>query len=101
MHGITSKDVEETPKWPEVRPAVAEFIEERPLVAHNIAFDGYFLKDLDETCGMPPFSNARLCTLRMARLALADEIDRKSLDKVLDHYFPGEPSPPPRGECGC
>lgn len=90
IHGITAEDVADAPEWSDVREYIADFIGDRPLVAHNMAFDGYVLSDLDATYGHPALTNPRLCTLRMARQILATELERKNLDAVLNHYFPGE-----------
>lgn len=90
LHGIEAADVESAPQWGEVHQAVQRFIGERPIVAHNMAFDGAVLSDLSALYDLPPLPNQRFCTLRLARRILAAQLQRKSLDAVYSHYFPGE-----------
>lgn len=61
-----------------------------PLVAHNMAVDGYVLRDLNELYGLSPLVNPQFCTVRLARKLLANQIDRKSLDNVYGYYFPDD-----------
>ncbi len=91
VHGITQDDVHDAPQWSDVADDVALFIGERPIVAHNMAFDGYVLSDLDSLYGVPPLENRRFCTVRLARKILADKLERKTLDQVFGYYFPSEP----------
>lgn len=45
VHGITPKDTEESPTFPEVWNDVSPFLENKTVVAHNASFDMYALKD--------------------------------------------------------
>ncbi|MFW0155597.1 exonuclease domain-containing protein [Rothia sp. P6271] len=90
VHGITEKDIEDAPEWSDIAKEVAQFIGEHPIVAHNMAFDGYVLSDLNRLYQQKPIENRRFCTLRLARKILASEIERKSLDNVYYYYFPNE-----------
>lgn len=90
VHGLTSNDVADAPEWNAMAQEVREFIGDAPLVAHNMGFDGSVLNHLTELYGTDPLPNRRLCTLRLARRLLAEQLDRKSLDNVYDYYFPGE-----------
>lgn len=90
LHGIEPAMVENAPQWVEVHQEVQDFIGERPIVAHNMAFDGAILSDLSALYQLPAITNQRCCTLRLARRILANQIERKSLDAVYSHYFPGE-----------
>lgn len=90
VHGIRETDVADALTWPDIYPRVAEVVEGLPLVAHNMAFDGYVLTDLDSLYGYHPLANRRMCTLRLARTLLAGVLERKSLDLVYRHYFDGE-----------
>lgn len=90
IHGITEADVAHAPEWHEVVPQIQEFISDLPLVAHNMAFDGYVLKDLSELYGLELPTNPRLCTLRMARRYLRDDLESKTLNLVYDFLFPGK-----------
>lgn len=90
VHGIRQVDVADAPGWENIYPRVAEFIGDLPIVAHNMAFDGYVLTDLDGMYGYEPLANRRMCTLRIARRVLDGILPRKSLDLVYGHYFNGE-----------
>lgn len=90
VHGITSEDVQDAPQWSDIADQVMTFIGDRPIVAHNMAFDGYVLSDLASLYGTEEIPNRRFCTVRLARKILADKLERKTLDEVFDYYFPGE-----------
>lgn len=90
VHGIRPEAVADAPTWADVAPTVYELIGDRPLVAHNMAFDGYVLSDLATLYGLPDLPNRRMCTLRLARRLLAQQVERKSLDNVYEYYFPGD-----------
>ena len=59
VHGIHQEDVVGAPEWADVFPVVDDFIGDRPLVAHNMAFDGYVLSDLSGLYGLPVATNRR------------------------------------------
>ncbi|MCF4006147.1 3'-5' exoribonuclease [Corynebacterium uropygiale] len=90
VHGMTAADVADAPQWSDIKSAVDSFIGDRPLVAHNMAFDGFVLSDLNALYGCEDYPNRRYCTLRLARRLLADKLQRKSLDRLFDYYFPGD-----------
>lgn len=89
VHGIRQEDVVGAPEWADVFPVVDDFIGDRPLVAHNMAFDGYVLSDLSGLYGLPVATNRRLCTLRLARKILT-HLPQKRLNQVFSYYFPFE-----------
>lgn len=91
VHGITAEDVADAPQWSHVAEKVASFIGDRPIVAHNMAFDGYVLSDLAKLYHTEVIPNRRFCTVRLARKILADKLERKSLDAVFNYYFPDKP----------
>lgn len=90
IHGITPKDVQDAPQWGEIAPDISAFIAELPIVAHNMAFDGYVMSDLATIYHLDQLTNRRFCTLRLARKILANELPHKNLDLVYNYYFPGE-----------
>lgn len=90
VHGISPLATSAAPTWPEVSGEIAEFIGSRPLVAHNMGFDGSVLNGLTDLYGGPVLANKRMCTLRLARRLLAGYVGKMSLDTVFDYYFPGE-----------
>lgn len=89
VHGITAEDVTEAPSWDEVHGEIANFIGDVPMVAHNMAFDGYVLTDLDQLYGKESLLNRRFCTVRLSR-RLFPEMEYRGLEEVFDHYFPDE-----------
>lgn len=93
IHGITADDVAAAPSWRDVAAQIYEFIGDLPLVAHNMAFDGYVLSDLASLYQLPQLANRRMCTMRLARRILADQLEHKRLDDVYNCYFPGETFP--------
>lgn len=88
VHGIRPADVASSPEWGDIAEEVRDFISNLPIVAHNMAFDGYVLQDLMKLYGREEVTNRRLCTLRLARKILAEELESKSLENVFQHYFP-------------
>lgn len=91
IHSITAEDVREAPEWPQIEPRVREAIGDLPIVAHNMAFDGYVLSDLAELYGLEPITNRRFCTVRLARRILSEVLASRSLPDVFGYYFPDEP----------
>ncbi|WP_434923259.1 exonuclease domain-containing protein (plasmid) [Glutamicibacter sp. PAEs-4] len=71
IHGITPEMVAEAPRWKEVLPQIVDFVGEDTLIAHNAAFDTGVIRYACEADGIqwPEFDF--LCTLVMARKALA------------------------------
>lgn len=90
VHGITADDVVGAPTWNDVHPDITDFAGDLPLVAHNMAFDGYVLSDLASLYGLNQAANRRMCTLRLSRRLLATELRSKSLDLVFRYYFPAD-----------
>jgi len=78
VHGITSRDIQDAPCWPEVSSHVASFVGPRELVvAHHADFDRSFLRCLD--------SRAWACSERFARHLWHDAPSYKN--QVLRYYL--------------
>ncbi len=78
VHGITSRDIQDAPCWPEVSPHLASFVGPRELVvAHHANFDRSFLRCLD--------SRTWACSERFARHLWHDAPSYKN--QVLRHYL--------------
>lgn len=90
IHGITPDDVADAPQWDDVKDEVFSFVSNKPVVAHNMAFDGYVLSDLSATYGLADLKNRRFCTVRLARVILQGKLKTKRLDDVYSYYFPGK-----------
>jgi DNA polymerase III epsilon subunit family exonuclease len=84
MTGITPDMLKGQPKIDQVLPKFLEFIEGSVLVAHNAEFDMSMIKATCSRAGVdlewPCF-----CTLKMARVFLAD-LENKKLDTLASHY---------------
>lgn len=89
IHGITADHVANAPSWNQVHSQVIDFIGNLPLVAHNMAFDGYVLTDLDRIYENESLKNRRYCTVRLAR-KLFPEMSYRGLEDVFEHYFPND-----------
>lgn len=67
VHGMTCRDTDDAPSFPEVWAQVAGKIAGRPLVAHNSPFDEGCLKAVFDEYGMPYPDYTFLCTCRASR----------------------------------
>lgn len=85
LTGITPGMVEVAPEFQHVAPRIAECLEGRVFVAHNVAFDWRFVADELVRAGYEPPDVRRLCTVRMAR-RLVPALRRRNLDEVSRHY---------------
>jgi len=85
VHGIRPKDVQDAPIFPEFYQAIQDKIKGKTLVAHNLPFDGYALKDNLSRYGIPSVENNLLCSLQLAKKVLPKQA-RYSLD-ILSNQF--------------
>lgn len=67
IHGITNKDVENSPSESESAPKIREFLENLPLVAHNSKFDIGFLMAMYHRCEIPTDNNSVYCSCNLSR----------------------------------
>ena len=56
-----------------------------PFVAHNASFDHRFVSRALDSCGLPPYRGAVLCTRKLAR-RLIPELGRYNLDQLCAHF---------------
>jgi DNA polymerase III subunit epsilon len=85
--GITSKMVASAPSAAEVLPQYWPFLSSHVLTAHNLAFDYGFIKAEYRRLGQffdRPISQ-QLCTVKLARLMLADLPSRR-LSDLVQHF---------------
>ncbi|MFP7697061.1 exonuclease domain-containing protein [Trueperella sp. LYQ143] len=90
IHNIRPSDVAQAPQWNEVYGEVCAFIGERPIVAHNMAFDGHVLLGLARAYELPRWENELFCTVQLARRLLGDRLEQRTLQRLFAYYFPGE-----------
>jgi DNA polymerase-3 subunit epsilon len=85
LTGITPEMVAGAPTFEHVAPRVAEHLEGRVFVAHNVGFDWRFVAAELTRAGIEPPDVPRLCTVRMAR-RLVPRLRRRNLDALSRHY---------------
>ncbi len=83
--GLTTAALVGAPTMAEVLPRFRSFVGDAILVGHNLPFDLGFLDAEAARLGLAPFTNAGLCTLRLARRILRGQRS-KGLGAVADHY---------------
>lgn len=69
IHGITDLDVSSAPRFVEIREAVASYLRDRILVAHNAPFDASFLQNEFSRLSAPLSMAQVIDTLELTRLA--------------------------------
>jgi len=77
VHGLTLRDTEGAPSFPDVWTEIAPRLEGLPLVAHNSPFDEGCLKAVFAHYGMPYPYAPFLCTLRASRRLLKNLPDHR------------------------
>ncbi|MBO5248284.1 MAG: 3'-5' exonuclease [Clostridia bacterium] len=79
VHGITNDDVKLSPRFAEIIPALDEFTDRLPLVAHNAPFDMRMLAQE----GFPTAGRQAFDTLSLARSILRDKDGNKLASYAL------------------
>ena len=74
LTGITDAMVVTAPPLEEVLPSFLEFAGDAVLVAHNAGFDTRFLATSAERLGYRKLENPVVCTVRLARRLVRDEV---------------------------
>lgn len=67
IHGITPKDTENSPSFPEIWPEISSYLNGNIVVAHNASFDMYVLKESLEHYSLPWPNFQYYCSCRLAR----------------------------------
>lgn len=67
IHGITPKETENCPSFPEVWKEIQPYLQNRVVVAHNTSFDMYALRDAFNKYKIEYPTFDYFCTLRIAR----------------------------------
>jgi DNA polymerase-3 subunit epsilon len=79
LTGITNAMVYPAPQIDAVLPSFVEFIGDAVLVAHNASFDTRFLAANLARYGYPAAGNPIVCTVRLARRLVRDEVPNLQL----------------------
>ncbi len=82
--GIDNAMVENAPSFEEVIPEFLTFVEDLPLIGHNILFDFSFLKYHCQQCGYA-FEHTGIDTLEIAKLCLP-ALKSRSLTYLIEHF---------------
>lgn len=85
IHGITPKDVKGAPTFDVFYESIKEKIEDWLMIAHNLAFDGYALRDNLEKYQIQPYFNQFLCTYQLSKRLLKGQ-PSYSLSSLCHHY---------------
>jgi len=86
FHGITDKDVENSPKISDVLPKLISFLEDLPIIAHNAKFDSGFLTFALHKNELKSPNCPVYCTVKAARKVIKDVENYKlsHLSKALN-----------------
>lgn len=92
IHHITPEMVRNAPTFPEIAPALCDFIGNDVLVAHNASFDMDVLRQMFQRYDLEVPEYEYLCTVEVARAAFPDLINHKlntvceALNIPLEHH---------------
>lgn len=89
VHGIGIEVLEDKPTFPELWQEIKPFLEGQLLVAHNLSFDMFVLKDVCEYFGLEFNFTPGFCTMEAAKANWADEVSYglSSLASRIGHSF--------------
>lgn len=73
VHGISNEMVRRAPTIEQVLPEFLDFVGGSPVVAHNIGFDGGFMRENARRLGLEWKPAAELCTVQLSRRAFPKE----------------------------
>jgi DNA polymerase-3 subunit epsilon len=88
LTGISDAMVAEAPTERRALRSFARWLDRTPtapFVAHNASFDHRFVSRAFDSCGLPPYRGAVLCTRKLAR-RLIPELGRYNLDHLCAHF---------------
>jgi len=64
IHGISNRDVADSPLWSEIAPGIRELLHERPIVAYNAPFDRSMVDQCNGEAGLAGVQASWLCAMR-------------------------------------
>lgn len=85
VHGITYKDTNHAPLFPEVWDHVKDKVRGLPMVAHGISFDERVLKALHELYHIP-YPNFKFYCTHLGSELLVPELENHKLQTVAKHF---------------
>jgi DNA polymerase III subunit epsilon len=85
IHGIKPEDVKGSPTFDVFYHSIKEKIENKLMVAHNLSFDGYALRDNLARYEVKPIYNQFLCTYQLSR-KIAPGLSTYQLNALCNHF---------------
>ena len=85
VHGITYKDTNHAPLFPEVWDNVKDKVRGLPMVAHGISFDERVLKALHELYHIP-YPNFKFYCTHLGSELLGPDLENHKLQTVAKHF---------------
>jgi DNA polymerase-3 subunit epsilon len=84
LTGITDRDLEGAPLFPDVAPKILRYLDNRIFVAHNVGFDYNFLQKQLRKCDIT-FEAQKVCTVQLSR-KLIPNLAHHTLDDLARHF---------------
>ncbi len=84
IHGISERDVMHAPTFEAITGILRDFMQDMPIVAHNMPFDYAVLKASFDYLDMAMPRSMRFCTLKASRAALRTPNHR--LNTLADYF---------------
>jgi DNA polymerase III subunit epsilon len=85
IHNITAKDVKDAPTFDVFYHSIKDKIHNQIMVAHNLGFDGYALRDNLQRYQVKPAINNLLCTYQLSKKLVLGK-PSYSLNTLCQHY---------------
>lgn len=87
VHGISPKDTENCPLFPEVWEKIKKFFEDRVIVGHNVSYDNAAISNDLKSYGLPPLEiAARVCTCNLHGGVRLDDACRHYGIELKNHH---------------
>lgn len=68
LTGISNEDLKDAPYFDEIAPLIYSLLQDSIFVAHNVAFDYYFLSEHFERLGYPPLDMPSMDTVELTQI---------------------------------
>lgn len=85
IHHITPNDVRHAPTFDEFYENIKDKIDSKLMIAHNLSFDGYALRDNINRYRLEPSYNQLLCTYQLSRRLIVGQ-PRYTLDSMCRYF---------------
>lgn len=85
IHGISERDVERALTFPAFYEKIKQKIQNKLLIAHYMAFDGYALRDNIKRYGIEPVDNQLLCSYQLSK-KLIPNLPSYGIKPLCQHF---------------